>query len=147
MADYYLDSFVGVKDSTLVPPLRQDGRRVGAKLSSIFASKVAAQALLVGDRVFAGTLRAGETLREVLGTVSATLGTTTLSLGTTAAPTKYVNAVTLTATDKPTVLGPQATAADDQPLAADEDLWWTLGVGGIAGGTIFNSELRIASVK
>lgn len=148
MATQYLDSFVGVKDGTLVPPTRQDGRKVGAKVSSIIGSKVAGQVWANGDKIFAGTLRTNESLREALLSTDTSFGTTTMSLGTIAAPTKYVNAITLTAPlDRPVIVGPLPTAADDAPLAADEDLYWTLGVGGIGGAVLVTSELRIASVK
>ena len=146
MADFYASTFVGVKDGTKVPADRADGRQVRANECVIVAPKVAAQAYANGDRLFIGSVRAGEHVREIKVTSDTSFGTTTLSIGTTAAPTKYVNAKTMTVTDVPTLIGPKATAADDGPLSADEDIWVTLGVGGIAGGVLFTFEMVLASV-
>lgn len=147
MADFYIDTAIGVKDGTKVPADRFDGRRVGAKLSSIRGIKPAGVAYANGDQIYLGTLRQGESLRDVLVNPDTTLGTTTVSVGTKANTTKYVNAVTVTTVDRQNSIGPRATAADDPPLSADEDIWMTLGVGGVAGGTILSTELVIASVK
>lgn len=147
MATFYLDSFVGVKDGTKVPADRPDGRKVGAKRSTLFGSKPAGVAYAAADLIFAGTLRAGESLRDVIVNSDTSLGTTTLSLGPIGNATKYTNAKTMTVVDTPTSIGPRATAADDAPLTADEDLYFTLGVGGIAGAVVVTFELVIASVK
>jgi len=147
MADYYLDSFVGVADGTKFPPDRADGRKVGAKQSSIFGAKVAAQALANGDRLFLGRLRAGDILRNIIVISDTTLGTTTLSIGPAGTPAKYANARTMTVVDTPTSIGPRGTAAVLAPLTVDEDIWATLGVGGIAGGINLSIELEICSVK
>lgn len=147
MPDFYIDSFVGVKDGTKVPADRADGRKVGAKRSSILGAKPAGVAYANGDRVFLGSLRQGESLRDIILISDTTLGTTTVSVGTTATPAKYANARTMTTVDTPTSIGPRGTAAVLAPLAADEDIWATLGVGGIAGGINLSFELVIASVK
>lgn len=147
MADFYLDSFVGVKDGTKTPPDRADGRKVGAKQSSIFGAKPAGVAYANGDRIFLGTLRAGDSLRNILVISDTTLGTTTISVGTTGTPAKYANARTMTVVDTPTSIGPRGTAGVLAPLSADEDIWATLGVGGIAGGLNVSIELEICSVK
>lgn len=146
MADFYSKEQIGVRDGTN-PPSRADGRKVGARVHKITATKPAGQAYANGDRIFVGRLRQGESLRNFTGNTDTTLGTTTVSLGTTGAPTKYANAKTLTSLDTPVSLGPRATAADDDPLTADEDLWITLGVGGIAGGINLTFELDIAGLN
>lgn len=147
MADFYLDSFVGVKDGTVVPANKADGRKVGAKRSSIFGSKPAGVAWANADQIYLGRLNPGESLREIIVTSDTSLGTTTLSVGTKASTTKYANARTMTTTDVPTLIGPRGTAADDPPLTAGEDIWLTLGVGGVAAGVFVTFELVIASVK
>lgn len=147
MADFYLDSFVGVADSTKTPPDRADGRKVGAKRSSIIANKPAGVAYANGDTIFAGRLRAGESLRDIILISDTSLGTTTVSAGPKSNATKYVNAKTMTTTDTPTSIGPRGTAANAGPLTADEDIWLTLGVGGIGGGVNLSVELVIASIK
>lgn len=147
MPDFYLSSFVGVKDGTTIPADRANGQLVGAKMSSIIGSKPTGVAWANADQIYLGTLRAGESLREIKVTSDTTLGTTTLSVGPKSSTTKYANARTMTTVDTPTLIGPRGTAADDAPLTADEDVWLTLGVGGIAGGINLTIELVIASVK
>jgi hypothetical protein len=147
MPDFYLSSFVGVKDGTKIPADRANGQLVGAKMSSIIGSKPAGVAYAAADQIYLGTLRAGESLREIKVTSDTTLGTTTLSVGPKSNTTKYANARTMTTVDTPTLIGPRGTAAANAPLTADEDIWLTLGVGGIASGINVTIELVIASVK
>lgn len=147
MATFYARQFVGVNDGTVSPPARADARLVGARRHSTTASKVAAQAWANGDKIFVGRLRQGETLRRFTGNTDTTLGTTTISLGTLATPAKYVNAATLTAVNGPVALGPLATTADDDPNTADEDLYVTLGVGGVAGAVNVTFEMETAGLN
>lgn len=147
MADFFIDTFVGVRDGTLTPAAASDGKKDGAKRSSIWGAKPAGVAYANGDRIYAGRLPAGASMRDFIVNSDTTLGTTTLSVGTTAAPTKYVNAKTMTTVDLPTSIGPRATAADDAPLSAAEDIWITLGVGGIAGGINLSFEMVHTSIK
>ncbi len=146
MANFYVAQQVGVADGTKIPSDKADGRLVGAKLTSMACSKVAGQVWAQTDRVFLGTLRAGDSLREVLGCASVSLGTTVLSIGTLTTPAKYVNAQALTAVGIPTLLGPFAGNLLAAPLTAPEDLWLTFGVGGVPGATDLNLDLRIARV-
>lgn len=145
MTDFYLAHAVGVEDGTKAPPDRYDARFVGAKKKIIVANHPAGVAYANGDRMFLAALKAGEQITDIKIVADTTLGTTTLSIGTTATPAKYANAKTNTVVDVPTSLGPRATAADDGPLAADEDVWITLGVGGIAGAILFTIYVEIAS--
>lgn len=147
MTDFYLAHAIGVKDGTKNPPDKFDGRFVGAKKKSIIANHPAGVAYANGDRFYLCSLKAGEQLADIKLITDTSLSTTTLSIGTTATPAKYASAKTLTATDTPTSLGPRATAADDGPLAADEDVWVTLGVGGIAGAVLFTFQLEIVSAS
>lgn len=147
MANRYLSPFVGVKDGTLVPANRADGRMVGAKLSTIYGRKNAGEAWADGDKVFVGTLRAGERLCDFKANTGTSFGTATLSLGTLDTPAKYVSAKTHTATNVPTSLGPLAAAAVLGPVTEDEDLWITIATAGIADTTVASFELVIASVK
>mgnify|MGYP006191754395 CR=1 FL=1 len=148
MPDLYASTFVGVKDGTKNPPDRADGRLVGAKRSTIVAPKVAAQAIAAGDRLFLGTVRAGESIREIRLNTDTSLGTTTFSIGTTAVPAKYrAAAVFTTPLNIPSPVGPVAAAAIAAPLAADEDIWATFAVAGIAGGVVMAFEMDICSIK
>jgi hypothetical protein len=147
MANFYAAQQIGVADGTKSPPDRPDGRLVGAKMSSIACSKKSGEVWAQADKVYLGRLNAGDSLREVLGTAGVSLGTTVLSIGTLAVPAKYVNAKALTAVDIPTPLGPFTSNLIAAPLTAPEDLWLTFGVGGVAGPTDLNLDLRISSVK
>lgn len=141
MADRYALEQVGVADGTL-PPKLADGGLVHAKRRVITASFPTGTAQANGDRLYLGRLPIGAKLKAINGITDTTLGTTTLSIGTTAAPTKYVNAKTLTATDVPTPLGPKAANWAQAKLTAEEDLWLTLGVGGIAGAIIGGLDIE-----
>lgn len=145
MADFYLAHAIGVEDGTKSPPDKYDGRFVGAKKKVIVANHPAGVAYANGDQIFLASLKPGEQISDIKIVTDTTFGTTTLSVGPKTATTKYANAKTLTATDVPTSIGPKATAADDGPLAAEEDVWITLGVGGIAGAVLFTAYVDIVS--
>ena len=145
MATFYLAHAVGVEDATLTPPAKYDGRLVGAKKKIIRAIHPAGVAYANGDLLFLAKLKAGEQISRITVTSDTTFGATTLSVGPIATPTKYVNAKTMTVVDIPTDIGPRATAQDDGPLAADEAVYVTLGVGGIAGAVLFTIDVEIIS--
>ena len=148
MPDLYARTFVGVKDGTKFPPDRADGRMVGAKQSMIIAPKVAGQAIASGDQMFIGALRAGESLRDIRINTDTSLGTTTFSVGPKATPAKYRAAATFTTPlNVPTSVGPLAAQAIVDPLTADEDIWVTFAVAGIAGSVVLAFEMDIISIK
>lgn len=146
MADIYGLEFVGGPDGTSNPPRKLDGRIVGAKKRRTRSTKPAVQ-LNVGDRLYIGKLPANAVMQSLIGNVDTSLGTTTLSIGTNAVPAKYVNAQTLTTTDRPTSIGPRASAAVNGPVATDEDLFITIGVAAIPAAVIaaFYFEYTIAN--
>ena len=133
MADFYALEYVGGPDGTQNPPKKLDGRLVGAKERRNRAVKPSVT-LAAGDRIYIGKVPAGSNPNSFSALTDTTLGTTTISIGTTSNPTKYVSAKTLTTVDVPTALGPKGSVVSAAPLTADEDLWATLGVGGIASG-------------
>lgn len=147
MADFYLDSFVGVKDGTKIPADKANGLKVGVGQRRIIGSKPAGVAWANGDQIYLGQIRPGESIREIIVTSDTTLGTTTLSVGTKASTAKYANAQTMTTVDTPTPIGPRGTAADDAPLTTAEDVWLTLGVGGIASGVNVTFDLVISGLQ
>lgn len=145
MATFYAKQFIGVKDGTKTPASRADGRQVGAKIRSIIADKNpsgSTQALAAADKLFIGTLPAGATPMDFVGLTDVTLGTSTISIGTLADATKYVNAKTLTAVDTPTSIGVKASAREAGPVAADEDLYATIGTATVAAATKLSIETR-----
>lgn len=147
MADFYSQQMTGVADGTQIPARKADGGQVGGKVSTITASKALGQAIAAGDRLYLGRVRAGDRVKVINLTTDTSLGTTTISIGTTATPAKYVNAQTNTVTDRPTAIGPRASTLDDGPLTADEDLWATFAVAGIAGAVVMGFDIEISSVK
>lgn len=148
MADLYAKAFVGVADGTKIPADRADGRVVGAKRSTIVGAKVAGQAIAAADLLFIGRVRAGEAIREIRINTDTSLGTTTFSIGTKAVPAKYrAAAVYTTPLNVPTPVGPLAAVAIADPLTADEDIWVTFAVAGIAGAVVMAFEMDITSVK
>lgn len=147
MPDYFSQQFTGVADGTQIPARKVDAGQVGAKVSTITASKPIGQAIAAGDRLYLGRVRAGERVKVINLTSDTSLGTTTVSVGTTALPAKYTNAQTMTTVNRPTVIGPNASTLDDGALTADEDLWATFGVAGIAGAVIMGFDIEISSVK
>ncbi|WEK43642.1 MAG: hypothetical protein P0Y64_02070 [Candidatus Sphingomonas colombiensis] len=146
MADLYALEFVGGPDGTQQPPKKLDGRVVGAKKRRTRATKPTT-ILNIGDRLYLGKLPQGAVLQSIICNTDTSFGTATLSVGTTATPTKYVNAKTLTVTDTPTALGPKAASAVLGAVAADEDIWLTVGVAAITAATVaaFFMEYTIAN--
>lgn len=148
MADFYSQQGVGVADGTVIPPNKADGSQVGAKKSSITASKPLGQALAAADRLWLGKLRAGESVKQILLNTDTSLGSSTIAIGTTATPAKYVAATTFTTPlNRPTAIGPLASIMDDGVLTADEDIWLTVAAATIAGSTVFSVEIEYTSVK
>lgn len=136
MADFFALEQVGVADGTATPPKKLDFRTVGGKKRRVRGTKATAQAIAAGDRLYIGRLPQNCSLRAVSLVSDTSLGATTVSIGTTAVPAKYVNAKTMTTTDVPTGIGPKASAFILDPATADEDLWATFAVAGIAGGVV-----------
>ncbi|BBC99099.1 hypothetical protein [Sphingobium sp. YG1] len=141
MVDRYAPEQVGVQDGTQ-PAKMSDGGIVHAKRRCIRASLLTGTAQANGDRLYLGRLPIGAVVKAVSGNVDTSLGATVLSVGTTAAPTKYVNGRALTAVDTPTPLGPRASASAAAKLTAEEDVWLTIGTGGIAAAIIGTIDIE-----
>ena len=134
-----------VADLGFAPTAKHDGRQIGAAKRITMASKVPGVAWAIGDLVYLGRKSAGHTLLSVKLCTDTSLATSTVSVGIgsdpkagAAAPvsdaTKYVNAATLTVTDRATEIGVKATTLDDDP-PGEEHLWATIGGAAIAAGT------------
>ncbi len=144
MATYYAREFIGTSvDGTQNPPKMANAAAVDGKVRSIDATKNPAggtQALAAADKLYLGRLPAGAIATGFFGITDTTLGTSTISIGTLAAPTKYVNAQTLTTVNQKVSLGINAAARDDGPLAAPEDLYATIGTATVAAATVLVLE-------
>ena len=132
MATYMAKQFVGVFDGTKIPADKADGRQAGATKGITIASKDNVNALVATDKIYIGKLRTGEMLTDIKAVTDTSLATATISIGTLALPNKYVASATLTVINVPTSLGPLASAVDAGPVAAEEDLYATIAVAGIA---------------
>lgn len=148
MAKFYSRQTIGVLDGTN-PPKKSHADQVHAKKRSFIADKNPSggtQALASADTFVLGVLPAGATISQIIGLTDTSLGTSTISIGTAAAPTKYVNAATFTATNIPTILPLLASARDAGPTTAEEILIVTVGVATIAAGTKLSLEIEYLSV-
>lgn len=146
MADFYAQAFVGVKDGTVVPAGRANGALVGSKKRTILGVKPTGTALAAADRLFIGTIRANERVSAIRVITDTSLGTSTIAIGSTAAPAKYVAARTYTTPlDTPTPIGPKASVIAAGVETADTDVWVTVAVATIAGGTVLAFEIDICS--
>lgn len=125
---------VGVTDGTLVPPRLADGAEVGGRVRQFVYSKVPGTLWASTNRFYLGKKPAGHKITSIRLATDTSLGTSTLSVGTTATPAKYVNAATLTVTDRTTEIGVRATALD-LDMEGEEDLFATIGVADIAAAT------------
>jgi hypothetical protein len=100
---------------------------------------LSATAVTTSDTLVIGTLPAGSTFAFGIITASATMGATaTLAIGTTGATAKYRAAAVFTAVDTPTMFGVNtAVGAADPALAADEQVFITIGVASLpTAGTL-----------
>jgi hypothetical protein len=145
MARHYPKQQVGVADGTETPPLKADGREVGAKKRTYLASKVVGTAWAINDTVFLMRKPASEKIVGVTLTTDTSLGTTTLDIGTEADPDKYVDGKTQTATETPTRLGPLAAAMDDDP-ADEEEIFLTVLTAAIVAGTVLTFEIETSGL-
>lgn len=132
MPTYMSKQFIGVADGTKIPADKSDGRQVGAAKGITVASKDNTNALVAADKILVGRLRAGELLTGFAAITDTSWATATISLGTLALPNKYAASVTLTALNQLVQLGPLAAAIDAGPVTADEDLYVTVAVAGVA---------------
>lgn len=140
MAQGYAAELVGVLDSTLTVPAKTDGRTVNAKLRVFSATLDLALAAVKhanGDTNVLFRIPAG--YKPLWGVLlgSATMGAAaTIAVGIAGTAAKYRAAAIFTAVDTPTMFM-KSSAADDDPLAADEDVIMTWGTAdGPAAGVL-----------
>lgn len=138
MAQGYAAELVGVLDGTLNPAAKANGQVVGAKVRryrAVLDLAAATVAKNVGDTNVLCRIPAGEAFYVGVINSSVSLGTSTISIGNAATPAKHRAAAVHTATDTPTPFG-KASAADDAPLAAYEDVILTIATAALPGAGI-----------
>lgn len=142
MATLYAKQQVGVLDGTVKPSKQADGSEVNGNKRSLMATKVTGTQWAVGDQIVLGKVPAGRKVVGVRCCTDTSLGTTTVSVGTATAPTKYVNAKTVTNTDTPGLIGPNAAAISLDPLAVEETLIATIGVAAVPGAVVLAFDIE-----
>jgi hypothetical protein len=140
MTTQYVSQQVGVADGTLNPAARADGRQVHARKRAFICSKVAAQAWAAGDKIYLCHKPGNEMVTEIRVTSDTSLATATIDIGTIATPAEYCTGKTLTVVDTPTLIGPKASGLAGGPIA-EEDLYATIGVAGVAAGVNVTFEI------
>lgn len=132
MAKYYATPYVGTNRDGTAPGGMVDGRMVDAKDRRTVAPKDTTNTLAAGDQIYIGRLPIEACQIRFSAFTDTSFGSTTISIGTALNPTKYVNAATFTVTGVWTSLPLQIAPALGGPLAAEDEVLVTLGVGGIA---------------
>lgn len=140
MAQGYAAELVGVLDSTLTVPSMADGRVVGGRLRVHQATldlSLAAVKKANGDTNVLFKLPAGSKPLYFITNASATMGAAaTIAVGTAASAAKYRAAAVHTAVDTPAMFM-KSSAADDDPLSAEETVIMTIGTADLPGAGIF----------
>jgi len=122
---------VGTVDGTpVVKPSATNGHQARVRVSR-GTYIMGAPAVGVADILQIAILPAGALFMQGNITSGVSLGTTTLAIGIAGTPAKYRAAAVFTAVDVPTPFGAAATIGNQTPLAGDERIIGTLGVGGL----------------
>lgn len=125
---------VGVTDGTLNPPRLADGREVGASARTFIYSKVPGTLWSTTNTFRLGRKPANHKITSIRVSTDTSLGTSTLDVGILGTPKKYVDAATLTVTNRLTEIGVRADALDIDP-PGEEEIFATIGVADIAAAT------------
>jgi len=136
---------VGVTDGTAIPPKLADGREYGAGKRSFIYSKVPGTVWAATNTVQLGKKPAGHKVTSVRLCTNTSLGTSTIDVGIPGSVKKYVDAATLTTTNRLTEIGVNATALDDDPVG-EETLFATIGVADIAAGTLLTFIIETVGI-
>lgn len=125
MTQYAGATFTGTaKDPGGTAPFSQPhGAKVSAKLRCT-TEKITYASQLAGSTFYVGTLPRGAIFKGIELNADTSSGSTTLAFGTSGSAASHAAAAALTATDTPTVRG-KCSAFDDEPLAADTDIFMT----------------------
>lgn len=144
MAQGYAAELVGVLDGTLTSPAKADGRVHGGAVRNYHATLDMAQATVAknsGDTNVLFRLPAGCKPLFLVLTASATMGATaTIAIGKSGTAAKYKAAAIFTAVDTPTMFM-LSSAADDAPLAADEDVILTIAAAALPGAGVLTVDM------
>lgn len=139
MAKGYSAELVGVLDGSKVPAIKADGRVYGARLRSYqatFDMAVAAVKKVNGDTNVICQVPANEKVIAIVGLASVTMGgTATIAIGNSGAPAKYRAAATFTTANVPQLMQ-LSSAGDDAPLAAEEEIIFTIAAADLPGAGI-----------
>lgn len=143
MAKGYSKELVGVRDGSVVPGLKSDGRVVHSRhrvVRATFDLSQSSVARASGDTNVIGVIPKGHRFAGVRITSSVTLGSSTIAIGTAAAAAAYKAAGTFTAADTPTSFGLAAALAAD-PSDNDTEVLLTVGAATLPSSGILVVDL------
>lgn len=143
MAKGYSKELIGVRDGSLVPAIKADGRIVHSRMRCVRATFDLSQSTVArasGDTNVIGVIPKGHRFAGVRLTTSVTLGTSTVSVGTAAAGAAYKTAAAFTTVDTPTWYG-LAAALDDDPSDSDTEVLLTVGTATLPSSGILVVDL------
>lgn len=139
MAQGYAAELIGVLDGTLNPAAKADGRLQGGTVRTyraVLDMALATTAKNIADTNLIARIPRGEAVIGGQINASVTMGAAaTIAIGNAAAPAKYRAAAVFTTPDAPTAFG-IATAVDDAPLQAFEDVIMTIAAAALPGAGI-----------
>lgn len=139
MAKGYPAELVGVIDGSKVPAIKADGRVYGARLrayQATFDMAAAAVKKANGDSNVICQVPENEKVIAIVGLASVTMGASaTIAIGNATTPAKYRAAAVFTTANAPQLMM-LSSAGDDAPLAAEEEIIFTIGVADLPGAGI-----------
>lgn len=141
MAKIYAGLLAGLGLLPVQPP--EAGQGVNANV------KVHQQTIVLNSQATADTqvlarIPAGQKFLYGIINTDTSLGSAVISIGTAATPAKYRAAAVFTATDTPTLFG-KAGAADDVPLAVDEEVLLTVATAALPASGNFVVQIFCSS--
>ncbi|GAA0749548.1 hypothetical protein [Sphingomonas trueperi] len=144
MAKGYSKELVGVRDGSVVPALKADGRKVLSRRRETLATFDLSQSTVAkasGDTNVIGVLPKGHRFAGVRITSSVSLGTATIAIGYAGAPAAYRAAAVFTAVETPTTAAPTAALTAD-PVDSDTEIFFTVGTAALPSSGILVMELH-----
>ena len=148
MAQGVSAEYAGVLDGSVLPSSKADGRKNNAPVRAFVATfdlslASVKKAFATPDTNVCFRVPKGYQFLYGIINASVTMGANaTIAIGTAASAAKYRAAAIFTAA-APTLFG-TSTAADDDPLSADEDVIFTIGVADLPGSGILLIQMFFA---
>lgn len=143
MAKGYSKEMVGVRDGSVVPALKADGRKVHSRRRETIATFDLSQSTVAkasGDTNVIGVIPKGHRFAGIRITSSVSLGSSTIAIGYAGAPGAYRAAATFTAVETPTTVALTAAITAD-PVENDVEVFFTVGAATLPSSGLLVIEL------